>query len=221
MDKSKKHEEKKSTKAYKKIKRAAYERLKAQYSRGYHPGVAEFHEGYAQDLEEDADELLKPNYEVKIGTGKEAFPDPEDRIGIRETMEDPDMINLDASTSRLDRLADLDVLAVGLDLSQSIQVKNSLEQMLAHQMSAAHNTAMKLLAKTQNIRDTADISRLTNASARLMGVFQEAAKTIQKLRTGGRQKIIVQHIKVGDNAQAMVAGNMKTGGAKDGGENAN
>ncbi len=147
---SKKNSERKSTKAVNNIKKAANERLRAQYSEGYSPGVSEFHRSYAEILEKDADELLKPDYPVEIGTGNEALPDPEENSGIRETMEYPDMITLDASTSRLDQLADLNVLALGLDLSQSIGVKNSLEKLLANQMAAAHDTAMRLLTKTLN-----------------------------------------------------------------------
>jgi hypothetical protein len=59
---------------------------------------------------------------------------------------------------------------------------------------------------------------VTNATARAMAAFNDAALTLQRLRTGGKQVVTVQHVTVKEGGQAVVAQNMKpsgkTGGRK-------
>lgn len=59
-----------------------------------------------------------------------------------------------------------------------------------------------------------EMARLSNASARMIQVYQEGLLTLQKLRTGGKQTVVVQHVQVGEGGQAVIAGNMKAGGRK-------
>jgi hypothetical protein len=42
-----------------------------------------------------------------------------------------------------------------------------------------------------------------------MECFQHGLLTIAKVRSGGKQTVVVQHVNVGDGGQAMVAGQMK------------
>jgi hypothetical protein len=46
-----------------------------------------------------------------------------------------------------------------------------------------------------------------------MSSFNEAALTLQKLRHGGKQVVVVQHVHVSDGGQAVIAGDMTTGGS--------
>lgn len=46
-----------------------------------------------------------------------------------------------------------------------------------------------------------------------MSVYQDAALTLQRLRTGGNQTVTVQHVNVEAGAQAVI-GNVQTGGAR-------
>ena len=181
----------------------------------------------ARDLEEDAEPFLKPLEPVKIGAGKEALPQQcEDSYieYLKDTLkEDPNQINVDASLRRVELAGDALVLEMALDASESIQARNSLEKMLAHQMAACHHLSMRLITKaTGTYGDTMDLQRLVNSSVRLMNTYQQALQTIHKLRTGGRQVVTVQHVNVKDGGQAVVAGSMKTGGGESsegGGEN--
>ena len=173
----------------------------------------------ARCLEKEAEPLLKPLDPVEVTTGNEVLPQNFDNTYteyIKDTLiEDPNQIHLDASLRRMELAADALVLETAIDASESINARNSLEKMLAHQMAACHSMAMRLLAKAQSIvTDTAEIQRLVNASARLMNTYQQAYHTIHKMRTGGRQIVTVQHVNVSDGGQAMVAGNI-TGGDRD------
>jgi hypothetical protein len=121
-------------------------------------------------------------------------------------------------------------LTMGLDAAETIQARNSLEKMLAHQMAAAHVAAMELQAEARELLQrykrtgyayqqlSIEAGRLLNASARMMDSYQHGMLTIQKVRSGGQQVVVVQHVvqhvSVGDGGQAMVAGQMKLHGRK-------
>jgi hypothetical protein len=48
----------------------------------------------------------------------------------------------------------------------------------------------------------------------MMESFQHGMLTLQKIRSGGKQVVVVQHIAVGDGGKAMVAGQVKLRGKK-------
>jgi hypothetical protein len=49
---------------------------------------------------------------------------------------------------------------------------------------------------------------------KLLRTFSIQMETLKRYRTGGEQKVTVQHVSVSDNAQAIV-GNVSTGGGGD------
>lgn len=51
-----------------------------------------------------------------------------------------------------------------------------------------------------------------------MSAFNDAALTLQRLRTGGNQTVTVQHVNVAPGAQAVI-GNVQAGGRKRRGSN--
>ena len=63
--------------------------------------------------------------------------------------------------------------------------------------AATHRAAMKLTARSFDFSSQAvEMARLSNAAARMMQVYQEALLTLQKIRTGGKQAVVVQHVQV-------------------------
>jgi len=48
----------------------------------------------------------------------------------------------------------------------------------------------------------------------MMDSYQHGMLTIQKVRSGGQQTVVVQHVNVGDGGQAMVAGQLRLHGRK-------
>src|SRR5215213_6574774 len=150
---------------------------------------------------------------------------------MRNTVADPSYITADASKSRLDLAFDAGVLESGLDAAETIEARNSLEKMMAHQMAAMHSSTMKLSAQLNrciermdrehhpDLRERANIqgTRLAGAIARMSGVYQSGMTTMQRLRSGGTQRVIVQHVTVSEGGQAVVAGRVETGGPAPGG----
>ena len=169
----------------------------------------------AEDLLKPPDRLLRSGGEVVAHVDSDAVLEPA-RSAMINTLESPNMIGVEASDQRLEDAFGAGVLQTAVDATVSAQAENSLEKMLCHQMAAAHHVAMKLLARALPSSPTLSAQllppveqvRLTNAAARMMQVYQEAFLTLQKIRTGGKQTVVVQHVQV-SGGQAVIAGNVR------------
>ena len=161
----------------------------------------------------DAEILVKPPENLVQACGEAIRPDfrlPH----IVDTLQEPTMIGVVASEHRLDLAACVGsrVAESAVDAAQSAQARNSLEKMLCHQMAAVHRAAMKLIARSLDMHDqSVEMARLSNAAARAMQVYQEGLLTLQKLRTGGKQTVVVQHVQVSGGGQAVITGRVASG----------
>jgi len=193
-------------------------RKKGSDSQKENSGEVESYFVRAEKKEREAEVYLIPRKQIVIGAGNESLPQKTSGIEnyralkIKETLEDPDLVTLDASQSRMELASDAKCLDMAVDVADSINAQNSLEKMLAHQLAASHDMAMSLIAQAHAAREPADVQRFINSSARLMNVFQQGLKTLQKLRTGGRQEVVVQHVQIEGGGKAFVTGRMDRGG---------
>lgn len=178
----------------------------------------------ARKLDKEAEALLKPEGPVAVRMGEVV---PQQTRGIEnneawliaDTLSDPNNAHVEASHTRAGLLLDVGCLSLGLDLSDTIQATNSVEKMMAHQMAACHIKAMELMLRVSNVPDQQAVP-LANAAARLMSCYQQGYLALAKVRSGGRQVVVVQHVNVAHGGQAVVAGNMPTagGGVQHGGK---
>jgi hypothetical protein len=132
----------------------------------------------------------------------------------------PRMREIDVAGLRLELANDAGVGEIAVETAHSIGARDSVERMIAHQLALAHQSAFLLGRQLRaalprassddgaNLRAT----RLATAMARIMSAHQEGALALQKLRSGGRQTVVVQHVEVAEGGQAIVAGKMRTGG---------
>ena len=75
--------------------------------------------------------------------------------GLVDTVRDtPDMLTATASRQRLELTGNS--LPMAVDAAESIQAKNSLEKMLAHEMSAAHRLAMNMAEQSVGLVERFD-----------------------------------------------------------------
>ncbi|MGH1587821.1 hypothetical protein ACRBEV_05050 [Methylobacterium phyllosphaerae] len=138
---------------------------------------------------------------------------------ILDTLANPDFVAADASRDRLDLAKNAGALELALDTADTIQAADGLERMLAHQLAATHVATMKTAALMGQQLDIADRTlgatnqaanveavRLAGAMARLNGSFQAGLQTLQKVRSGGRQVVVVQHNVVQSGGQAVIGG---------------
>jgi len=94
---------------------------------------------------------------------------------------------------------------------KGIKPQDQLETMLAAQMAAVHSLTMEFASRLANAGDLAwrdSAERTLNKLARTFAVQVEALK---RYRTGGEQKVTVQHVSVSDGGQAIV-GNVTQAG---------
>jgi hypothetical protein len=195
---------------------------------------------HAAEADKAADDGLNHwNYAARPsqrGRGGELVPlldNTPEGFGSRQhkvmTVEEPmHVLAHQASADAMDLLIENDALGLGLEMADSVKAKGRVEKMLAHQMATLHSLGMRLAGKAdkelRRIEEASvfkadakrqaaivETARLTNATARALAAFNEAALTLQRLRTGGRQVVTVQHVTVNDGGQAVVAQTMKAG----------
>jgi hypothetical protein len=98
-----------------------------------------------------------------------------------------------------------------LAVVKGVEPKDQVEAMLAAQMAAVHNATMtfaRRLAHVDNIQQQDSAERAFNKLARTYATQVEAFK---RYRTGGEQKVTVEHVTVNEGGQAIV-GNVSHGG---------
>jgi hypothetical protein len=165
-------------------------------------------------------EVPSPAHHGEVVEAAEAH-EPEKREWIRDTLERPNRVTQAASVRRTNLLLQdaFDCVALGVDAADSIDAKNSLEKMLAHQMAVAHEASMRIMNRAMQFARNSELShaeveqigRLTNAGARMMRAYQEGLLALQKIRTGGKQVVVVKRVDIRDGGQAVI-GNVDAGG---------
>jgi hypothetical protein len=91
-----------------------------------------------------------------------------------------------------------------LSVLKGVQPRDQLEAMLAAQMAAVHMATMTIaqqLADVENIPQQDSAERAFNKLSRTFTTQMEALK---RYRTGGEQKVTVQHVSVAEGGKAIV-----------------
>jgi hypothetical protein len=91
-----------------------------------------------------------------------------------------------------------------LSVIKGIKPRDQVEAMLAAQMAAVHAATMKLfpqLTMADFIQQRDSAERTLN---KLMRTFVTQMEALKRYRTGGEQKVTVQHVTVGEGGQAIV-----------------
>ena len=188
--------------------------------------ASRFHNIMADVDERQAAELLTAAAPRRVAHG-EVVPHPtrEDSASLwcaRDTLLEPDGPAVDASLNRIALLSGVnhDLCGMAVDAANSILAGNSLEKMLVHQATMAHEMSMRFGGRALAEPDPVVSARYANTSARLMVAYQQSLLTLQRLRTGGSQTVTVQHVNVVQGGQAVI-GNVQTGGEASGGGKSN
>jgi hypothetical protein len=98
-----------------------------------------------------------------------------------------------------------------LAVVKGLEPKDQLETMLAAQMAAVHMATMTLahrLGRVETIPQQDSAERAFNKLARTFAAQMEALK---RYRTGGQQKVTVEHVTVNEGGQAIVGSVMQGG----------
>jgi hypothetical protein len=217
--------------------RAHWKRAWAAQTEGQDPLGARWERLEADELDAKAAHVLDPSNvltaPLAVGRGGELIietteaQNPNKELLLDTVKDSLDMVAANASLHRLELAGGADVLAMTVDVADTIRAETSLERMLAGQLAALHMLAMKNAATASSfVNKAADIcaptqqrqianveaARSANAAARATEAFQRGLLTLDKLRNGGRQTVVVQHVNVANGGKAVVAGAMQAGG---------
>jgi hypothetical protein len=96
-----------------------------------------------------------------------------------------------------------------LAVIKGIEPKDQIEAMLAAQMAAVHMASMTFACRLAHVENIAQQDSAERAFNKLMRTFAAQVEALKRYRSGGTQKITVEHLHVSDGGQAIV-GNVGT-----------
>jgi hypothetical protein len=106
-----------------------------------------------------------------------------------------------------------------LSVVKAVEPKNELESLLAAQMAAIHVATMHQAARLSQAKVIQQCDGAERALNKLARTFAMQIEALKRYRTGGEQKVTVEHVHVHAGAQAIV-GHVEhkgEGGAKNNG----
>jgi hypothetical protein len=87
---------------------------------------------------------------------------------------------------------------------KGIEPRDQIETMLAAQMAAIHNTVMTFTRRLANVETIQQQDSAERALNKLARTFVSQMEALKRYRTGGEQKVTVQHVSVSEGGQAIV-----------------
>ena len=105
----------------------------------------------------------------------------------------------------------LDESAINFMLSvvQGLRPQDEMEAMLGAHMAAVHMAIMTFVRRLAHVDNIAQQDSAERALNKLMRTYTKQLEALKRYRTGGQQKMIVEHVTVNDGGQAVV-GNVNT-----------
>ena len=169
----------------------------------------------ARKAREDGLRLFQAPKNLVGKSSTELVPGPQDseplsptRLRMLDTLATPNIISVDASEHRASLAARAQVLSLSLDTQETAQADNSIEKMICHQLAALHTLGMEEVIRLKELSSTypaVERARALNSIVRLFESAQNAALTVQKLKSGGTQRVEVryQQVNVGQGGHAV------------------
>jgi len=91
-----------------------------------------------------------------------------------------------------------------LSVIKGIRPRDHVEAMLALQMAAVHISTMTFARRLANVENIPQQDSAERAFNKLARTFAGQMEALKRYRTGGEQKVTVQHVTVGEGGQAIV-----------------
>jgi hypothetical protein len=156
-----------------------------------------------EDTQRELAAARMPPEGLKTGAGGEIIPPTcLGMSGLENVLKNADLLNVEATIERANLADRAGVFDLAFDAAESVAAQNSIQKMLVHQMAAAHQHSMRLLAESEKEKDPQWSVKKATLAARLMDTYARAALTLQRLQSGPSQSTVVQQVLVGwTNAQ--------------------
>jgi hypothetical protein len=91
-----------------------------------------------------------------------------------------------------------------LSVVRGIEPRDQIEAMLAAQMAAVHMATMTFARRLAHVDNLPQQDSAQNAFNKLARTFATQAEALKRYRSGGEQKMTVQHVHVAEGGQAIV-----------------
>jgi predicted O-linked N-acetylglucosamine transferase (SPINDLY family) len=95
-------------------------------------------------------------------------------------------------------------LNFALSIIKNVKPNDQLETMLAAQMAVTHVALMTFAHRLACVENIPQQDSAVNAFNRLARTYATQMEALKRYRTGGEQKVTVQHVSVNDGGQAIV-----------------
>jgi hypothetical protein len=109
-----------------------------------------------------------------------------------------------ANAGSTGRKVDEGTLNFMLSVVRGIKPKDQTEAMLAAQMATIHAATMTFARRLANVQDIPQQDSAERALNKLARTFAMQMEALKRYRTGGEQKVTVQHVSVQEGGQAIV-----------------
>jgi len=146
-------------------------------------------------------------------TPKIALDHPDERTATTLLMEALGTTDIDFAQTLLSQAANvgsqgqkLDETGINFIISviKDIRPRDQLEAMLAAQMAAMHLATMTFAGRLAYVENIPQQDSAGNQLNKLARTFATQMETLKRYRTGGEQKVTVQHVSVSEGGQAIV-----------------
>ncbi len=91
-----------------------------------------------------------------------------------------------------------------LAMIRAVEPEDELETMLAAQMAAVHLATMTFARRLAHVDNIPQQDSASNAFNKLARTFALQLEALKRYRTGGEQRVTVQHVTVNEGGQAIV-----------------
>lgn len=91
-----------------------------------------------------------------------------------------------------------------LSVIRAVKPRDELEAMLATQMGAIHSATMMMARKLNHVDTIAQQDSAERSLNKLARTFATQMEALKRYRTGGQQKVTVEHVTVNAGGQAIV-----------------
>ncbi len=91
-----------------------------------------------------------------------------------------------------------------LAMVKGVEPKDQVEAMLAAQMAAVHNAVMTFARRLNHVENIPQQDSAERAFNKLARTFAAQVEALKRYRTGGEQRVTVEHVTVNEGGRAIV-----------------
>ena len=102
-----------------------------------------------------------------------------------------------------------------LSVVRAVQPRDELETLLAVQMGAIHSATMNMARRLNHVETIPQQDAAERALNKLARTYAMQMEALKRYRTGGQQRVIVEHVTVNAGGQAIVGAVAAGGGGHD------